>query len=273
MKAVMVTNLHKENSRLITDTVCERLAALSVTLLDDRDENIKICDFVIAVGGDGTIIHAAKNAAFHSKPVLGINNGRLGFMAGLEPSELSRLDALITGRYTLQNLMMLKVTVESKGGEKQLFCLNDAVVSKGALSRIIDISVDCDRQSLIRYRADGLIVSTPTGSTAYSLSAGGPVVDPAVSSILITPICPHSLISRSIVVNPDAQIEINASRETSIDGDNDIFLTIDGEQSLPLAPGDTVTVCRAGDVTAKLCRIKDENFYVAIKSKMTERLD
>ena len=183
-------------------------------------------DAVIALGGDGTILRSATIAAVYDKPILGLNQGRLGFMAGLEISELDLISRLFTKEYEIQKRMMLDVSVRHNGKCKyRNISLNDVVLSRGAMSHIIDFKIMHNSDACLEYRADGIIFSTPTGSTAYSLSAGGPVVDPSVKSIILTPVCPHSLCNRSVIFSSDSYLDV----EPNITFDNELYLTIDGD--------------------------------------------
>lgn len=222
MKAAIIPNLDKERTRDLVGRAAAILAQCGIGLLLPAsvypcftlgepcpDEAVyKAADWIICIGGDGTILHTAKKAALEGKPVLGVNAGRVGFMAGLEGDELDRLALLKTGVYSLEARMLLKAAIPSQN--KEFYCLNDAVISKGSLARMIDITVGLDGEQ-ISYRADGLIAATPSGSTAYSMSAGGPILDPSIESILLTPICPHSLFSRSILLSADASVTLSAA--------------------------------------------------------------
>ena len=231
------------------------------------DELMKICDIVIALGGDGTILHAAKAAAMYDKPVLGINSGHLGFMAGLEADELDLLENLNKGNYITDTRMMLQVDVISKNHDcSTYFCVNDAVISRGSLSRMIDVSVSFGAKTEMEYSCDGLIASTPTGSTAYALSAGGPVLDPSINSILITPVCAHSFFSRPLVLSPETVVSIT----TAVRLDGEAFLTTDGEQAFKLSNSDIVRIKRADDHFVKLIKIKKESFMDVLHNKMIE---
>lgn len=233
----------------------------------DIENAAKICDLCIAIGGDGTIMSLAKAAALYGKPVLGINFGRLGFMAGLEPIRAEDITKLIKKEYRISKRMMLEITVKRSGNEiYDFYAFNDAVISRGSLSRIIDLSVSLDNNKISHYRADGLLLSTPTGSTAYSLSAGGPVIDPKMNCILLTPICPHSLFSRSVLFSDTSSLIVRAENT-----DNDeIFLTVDGQDSLRIYPQDEITVKKA-DIHAELIMIKNKNFYEILSDKFNER--
>lgn len=230
-------------------------------------ELLNKCDVVIALGGDGTILHAAKQASMFKKPALGINSGRLGFMAGLEADELNLLSHLKSGEYDTDRRMMLKIDVHSNGKVNSYYCVNDAVISRGSLSRMIDVSVSFGSKTEMQYRCDGLIAATPTGSTAYSLSAGGPVLDPSINSILLTPVCAHSFFSRPLVLAPDTVITVMAEmRSESV-----CYLTTDGEQSVHLEKDDKVVISRSEEHFAELIKIKKESFLDVLNNKMIER--
>lgn len=234
---------------------------------DRIDEALRSGDAAVALGGDGTIIHIAKRAARFERAVLGINCGNLGFMAGLETDELPALSALMDGTYGIDSRMMLSVRVRREGRpDREFFALNEAVVARGPLSRMIAMDIANNGQPVISYHADGVIVSTPTGSTAYSLSAGGPIVDPAVKGLLMTPICPHSLHSRAYIFREDAVLSVHSSGP---DGDN-VFLTVDGEDGVALTEADTVEIGRAEQM-ARLITIKPQPFYEILHRKLMDR--
>lgn len=231
---------------------------------EDVSELTKACDAVIAIGGDGTILRSATIAAIYDKPVLGLNLGRLGFMAGLEFSELPLISRLFTQDYNIQKRMMLDVAVRQNGSCRyRSIALNDAVLSRGAMSHIIDFRIMHNSDACLNYRADGIIISTPTGSTAYSLSAGGPVVDPSVKSIILTPVCPHSLCNRSVIFASDSFLDI----EPRISFDNELFLTIDGDGVFRMEKEFTVHI-RRSKVNAKFIIIKRDSFSRVFTEKM-----
>ena len=230
------------------------------------DDIISESDVVVALGGDGTIIHIAKRAARFGRAVLGVNCGHLGFMASLEPDELEQLSALIRGEYTVERRMILEICVESSEETHTLNALNEAVISRGSLSRMIELEITNHNESVVTYRADGVIIATPTGSTAYSLSAGGPIVDPSVNCMLLTPICPHSLYSRSYIISADAELSV----QTHSNGDTQVFITVDGEEGLPVKVGDRVTISRS-PMDACLIKIKHISFYHVLSKKLMER--
>ncbi len=229
------------------------------------EQDLQDISFAIALGGDGTILHAAKLCATYDKGVLGINCGHLGYNADLECDELELLKNLKTGEFKVDKRMMLEVVVEKENGQpsEKFYCINDAVISRGTLSRIIDLSVTVGEHNIMSVRSDGIIVSTPTGSTAYSLSAGGPVLDPSINSILVTSICPHSFFSRPVVINENETVKIKVASKT----DSDFFLTLDGENNIELDESDTVVIKKAKNMSARIIRIKDRSFMSILNKK------
>ena len=239
-----------------------------IIFYDTTDKIIESADIVLTIGGDGTIIHAARHAAPLHKPLLGINMGRLGYVAGLEPDEFDMLEKLKTGEYSTEKRMMLKIIHESVEGVNQFYSINDAVISRGSLSRLIDIDVSLDRDYMCNYRADGLIVSTPTGSSAYSLAAGGPVVEPTMKCIVMTPICPHSLFARSVVFSHSSELVITAS----CDDETEVFLTIDGAKTVIIKKNDSVSIT-SSELEAEFINLKDRSFYRVLNDKFAEKGD
>ena len=227
------------------------------------DREIRNADLAICFGGDGTILHMAKTATRIGIPVLGVNIGTMGFMAELESSELDKLRCLATGEYTLDKRMMLDVTVlRDRDIIFHDICLNDVVITKGAVARIVHLTVECDGVKAMECGGDGVIVATPTGSTAYSLSAGGPIVEPEASNILITPICAHDVASRCIVASDRRVITVNLSQNAR----RNAFLSVDGGKALRLNMGDVATV-KKSTLQTQLLRIKDRSFYDVVSTK------
>lgn len=228
------------------------------------DEIYKKSDLVVVIGGDGVMLEAARRATASGIPILGINMGRVGYMTELEMNELDLLDNIFTGKFYLDERAMLKVDIRSSQGQSRFaaYALNEAVIAKGATARIIDFQLSDNGRLVSEYRADGIVVATPTGSTAYSLSAGGPIVDPKLSCFCVTPICPHSLVARPLVFPDSASLEIKniCTREKIL------HLTVDGKATFDLFFGDTVVITKA-DICAKLLRIKDDDFYFKIRMK------
>lgn len=227
------------------------------------ERELPSASMVICFGGDGTILHMAKAATRHGLPILGVNIGTMGFMAELESSELSMLARLADDNYSIDNRMMLDVTVHR---DKDIIfhdiCLNDVVVTKGAVARIVHLSVKCDGIQAMECGGDGVIIATPTGSTAYSLSAGGPIVEPEAKSILITPICAHDIVSRCIVSSDKRVITVGLTENAR----RNAFLSVDGGKALRMNIGDIATV-RKSNLVTKLIRLKDRSFYDVVNMK------
>ena len=220
-------------------------------------------ELVICFGGDGTILHMAKSAAKRGVPVLGVNIGTMGFIAELESSELDKLANLVLGEYTLESRMMLDVTVQRE--QDILFhdiCLNDVVVTKGTVARIVHLAVKCDGTTAMEMGGDGVILATPTGSTAYSLSAGGPIVEPEAQNIVITPICPHDMGSRCIMASDKRTITVEMAHNAR----RNAYLSVDGGKAIRLNMGDVVTVKKSQIVT-KLVRLNQRSFYDVVNVK------
>lgn len=222
-------------------------------------------DLVIALGGDGTILDCAKKMAKRGKPILGINLGHLGYMAELEMDELDSLSKIIEGNYTIDERSMMDIQVKDKEGNTKYLssALNDAVISNGSVSKIINLELYAEDSLITSYRADGLIISTPTGSTAYAMSAGGSIADPKVKCRMVTPICPHSFIARQLIFSDETTLRVkNVSvREKSL------FLTIDGKTNCEVFRDEIVTVTKS-NLTVKLVRIKECSFYDILNQKM-----
>ncbi|MBQ9761613.1 MAG: NAD(+)/NADH kinase [Oscillospiraceae bacterium] len=227
------------------------------------DREIQNTDLVICFGGDGTILHMAKAATRQGVPILGVNIGTMGFMAELESGELDKLALLAKGDYSIDKRMMLDVTVRR---DRDIIyhdiCLNDVVITKGAVARIVHLSVRCDGVQAMECGGDGIIVATPTGSTAYSLSAGGPIVEPEARSILITPICAHDMASRCMVASDKRVITVALTKNMR----RNAFLSADGGKAVRLNMGDIATI-RKSDMETKLLRLKDRSFYDVVNMK------
>ena len=227
------------------------------------DRELNNADGVICFGGDGTILHIAKTATRRGLPILGVNIGTMGFMAELESGELDKLAQLVTGEYSLDRRMMLDVTVQR---DRDIIfhdiCLNDVVITKGAVARIVHLSVHCDNVQAMECSGDGVIISTPTGSTAYNISAGGPIVEPEAKNIIITPICSHDVGTRCIVTSDKRVITTHIVRNSR----RNAFLSVDGGKSLRLNMGDE-TIVRKSNLETKLIRLKDRSFFDVVNTK------
>ena len=227
------------------------------------DKELPTASAVVCFGGDGTILHMAKAATRQGVPVLGVNIGTMGFMAELESTELSALSRLATDDYEIDSRMMLDVTVHR---DRDIIfhdlCLNDAAITKGAVARIVHLEVKCDGVQVMECGGDGIIISTPTGSTAYSLSAGGPIIEPEAHSILITPVCAHDVGSRCIVTSDKRVITVGLTHNAR----RNAFLSVDGGKALRMNMGDIVTV-RKSNYCTKLIRLKNHSFYDVVNQK------
>ena len=227
------------------------------------EKELQQADLVICFGGDGTILHMAKAATKHGIPILGVNIGTMGFMAELESNEMELLRHLADGNYRIDRRMMLDVTV--RRDREVLYrdiCLNDVVITKGAVARIVHLSVRCDGIQAMECGGDGIIIATPTGSTAYNLSAGGPIVEPEARSIMVTPICAHDMGSRCIVTSDKRAISVALVRNIR----RNAFLSVDGGKAVRLNMGDITTV-RKSNMETKLLRLKERSFFDVINTK------
>lgn len=231
------------------------------------DRELPNADAVICFGGDGTILHTAKAATKRGIPILGVNIGTMGFLAELESSELNQLPRLVSGEYKLDPRMMLDVTVQR---DRDIIfhdiCLNDVVVTKGAVARIVYLSVECDGVQAMSCGGDGVIISTPSGSTAYNLSAGGPIVEPDARNMIITPICAHDMVSRCVVTSDRRVITVRMVQNAR----RNAFLSVDGGKALRLNMGDTVTI-RKSKYETKLIKLNDRSFYDVVNAKFQRK--
>ncbi len=223
-------------------------------------------DLIVVIGGDGSFIHSAKEAAIHKKPVLCINAGNLAFLAGLEGNELILLEKLISGDYSTDKRMMLEVRLKNNDKEDLLgYCLNDVAIARFGDIKLIDLNVYCNNKKINSYRGDGVVVSTPTGSTAYSWSAGGPVIDPDLKCITLTPLCTHSPLNRSLVFNEKSVITVNSPTDNQ-----KICISTDGDTSIELNNNFEIII-RQSKYYAEFIRIKSDEFFDILNSKLTQR--
>ncbi|TYO95616.1 NAD(+)/NADH kinase [Desulfallas thermosapovorans] len=261
----------------IENWLCNRGVAL---LLDDetatrigrplagfnRREMVRQVECLVVLGGDGTLLHSARLAAPAGVPIFGVNLGRLGFLTEVDiPRLYEAMECLLAGKYTIEERMMLKASVVRDG----LTCapingLNDAVIAKGAFARMIVFDAMVDGHLFNTYHADGVIISTPTGSTAYSLSAGGPLVVPKLELMLVTPICPHALWARPLVIAADSEVQVTLRSKQG-----EVMLTMDGQHGMRLQCGDSVIVRRASH-RAKFIKLNNRTFFDILKEKLKE---
>lgn len=244
----------------------EALGDCCAAFADSVEQLFEAADAAVTVGGDGTIIHSAKYAAQTATPLIGVNVGRLGFAADVEVNEIGDLKKLVSGGCEAEERMLLDIEVVSNGQAAHYLAVNDAVVTHGTLSKIVDFHLFLDGEQISRYRADGLLFSTPTGSTAYSLSAGGPILAPEMDCILMTPVCPHSLFSRSVLFSEGADLSV----KVKIPEGCSCVLSIDGETNINITEDDVIHIKKSA-LSLTLLSVKKRNFYRKLNEKLKER--
>lgn len=278
----IIPNLQKASSLDVTNQLIKWLEdngkevlinEITASEVERRDlarkpsEIYKNSDFVIVLGGDGTLLSVARQVIWHQTPILGINLGHFGFLTELETENMyDGLDRIKEGDCRVEARMMLEAVVVKDNMITDSFAaLNDIVISKGSFSRIIRLRTYINQSYVNTYSADGIIISSPTGSTAYSLSAGGPILSPDVAGMVITPISPHTMNSRSIVISHNEEVKVEL-----VGDKNDVMLTVDGQQGYRLNAGDLVIV-RKADFTANMIKLIDRSFYDVLRTKLNER--
>lgn len=285
--ALICTNLKKEKSQRITALVCEKLLQFGITPFMDKiyedysnkesfsnvvfgelSSLINSCDMFLTIGGDGTILRWGKQAASVKKPLLGVNTGRLGFMATLECDELDKLKLLKTGDYFVSKRMLLDVKqTNTEGVENEYLALNDIVLNKSRYAKLPEFVISTKGFEVSKIRADGLIFSTPTGSTAYSLSAGGPIIEPEAECVEFTPLCAHTLFGRPMVFTGKNAIEIKyAAYENS-----DVILSVDGDDVIDFKEGEILRITKS-QIFLELIDIDGGSFYSAVHNKLMQPL-
>ncbi len=228
-------------------------------------EGVAACDFIVSLGGDGTILRIAELAAMYEKPLIGVNLGHVGFMTELEHGELPKIGKILAGKYCMENRMMLDLVVQRNGRTLyQQTALNDVVLAKTNPFRVVRVEVRADGVPVMSFLGDGAIIATPTGSTAYSLAAGGPVIEPSAENLSVTPVCAHDLRAKAFVFAPEREISVAAS---STDGIG-ICVAADGRSGVELLAGDRVLVRRSRRVT-RLIRVKGRSFYHILREKLS----
>ena len=241
---------------------------LSVQFFDDADAMMDACDAILVLGGDGTMIDYSVRAAEKNKPAIGVNLGHLGFLMALERTEIKDLSALAEDRFTVESRMLLDAQILLNGEViHSQRILNDIVVASGVRSKIAEFSLSCTPGGKLDYRADGIIVATPTGSTAYSFSAGGPVIDPTASIFSVMPVCPHSLLSRAILLSPENSLTVSGSTRDHL---TDIHVTMDGKNSR-LIPKEAEIHIKKSEYTAKIIKIGSTRFYDILETKLNKK--
>jgi len=282
MKVGIIANTQKEGARSALVGLSEALARRGIATLLEKDaaalcglaggldgpELAAASDVIAVLGGDGTMLNAAAKLGATAKPVAGINIGTLGFLTSCTDGELELFaDVVLSGDFRTSRRTLLAVTVKgADGSSRDFLALNEVVLARGQTGRLVSLSASVDGELLNHYRADGLIVATPTGSTAYSLSAGGPLISPAAAAFVITPICPHTLSQRSLVVGDDTVVELAADDAA----DAPMIFTVDGRDCVTIHAGDRIEVRKAARVL-NLLRLPGHSFYEALRQKLNWR--
>lgn len=249
--------------RVYCDAATAKVAGLNCGVLPDTSALSEEVDLILVFGGDGTMLRAANEVAGSSTPLLGINIGGLGFLTAVSSSEMSRaLRHVWNHEFTLETRALIEATGRCQGRDIRAAALNDLVISRGIVSRLITLEVSVNGEPLTRYRCDGLIVSSPTGSTAYALSAGGAVVHPQAEVFELTPICPHTLSNRAVIVNLDSQIQVKV-----VSPRPETILSADGQGVCQVATGESVTIKRSSD-SVKLMRLAGSSFFDTLRHKL-----
>jgi NAD+ kinase len=257
-----VHSLAKDMTDMVTRA--HGIELIGVDLSADSNLSSLPADVAIVLGGDGTVLHAARRMEDHPTPVLGVNVGRLGFLADLTPAAFQdRLADLAAWKFTIDNLMTLACVVTPRSGPARSFRgLNDAVVRAAPIFHLVDIGLSIDGESVMTYRGDGLIIATPVGSTAHSLSAGGPILPPNAHMFVVTPICPHTLTQRPLVDSGHKVYEV-----TPHGAGLATMLVIDGQVQVPLRSADRVTI-RRGNTPFPMVRLPGHSFYRTLRDKL-----
>lgn len=277
-KIALITNLTRdkdlEHTRNVAKSLCEfgaqifsNIKAIENTTYAEIEDAFKNADMAVVLGGDGTLIRASKYAIKYDVPILGYNIGNLGFLVELEKGEKDELSKIFTDEYEIENRIMLHVSVSRNGEEIfKSTALNDVAVSRGVISKMTHLKLSVDNKYVSDYYADGIVIATPTGSTAYSLSAGGPVVAPNLDVMIITPICAHTVTSRPMVISDKSTVDISVDIYHS----EDVVVMCDGERGIELKSGDVVTVTKE-ERCAKLIRFGKRSFFDVLHQKLSER--
>lgn len=281
MTVFLIPNLKKEQAVAVTSAVITKLRTIGVTVLlelalkpkfetqpvtfSSKEQAFAACDIVITVGGDGTMLHSAHDCMEYGKPLLGINLGRMGFLATVEANELEKLERLIKGDYTIDKRAMLAVEATGRNPFLQ-HALNDVVLSKTGISQTIDVKIYCDDILVNSYQGDGVVIATPTGSTAYSLSAGGPILDAHIAGIVMTPICAHSLHSPPMVFSAGRKLRVEVDSRTQTNA----FISCDGRKDEQISCGDIVKVSLSNQFISLVC-FNEADQFEAIDKKLKGR--
>jgi len=270
----IITNQFKDENNYMTDRVLNYLRKAKKTVCTKENDGIQVADdtdCIIVLGGDGTLLKAARDNRKSGIPLMGINLGTLGYLSSVEKENMEEaLKMLLKGNFQIETRMMLAGIITLKSGEKkdEIHALNDIVISRGGIPHIVSFRISINGHYLNTYHADGVIVSTPTGSTSYNLSAGGPIVEPNARLLMLTPICPHTLNTRSIVFSANDKVTIRVDEGKKEDIQRAV-VNFDGEESIILEAGDEITI-RESELTTKIMKLDDISFLGTLHKKMAE---
>ena len=271
-RILVVANKNKNIPEKAIDDVLKRItdSGADAHLCDKISDGVELdkTDLIITLGGDGTIIEAARATSGLFIPIFGINYGKVGYMADAESGEDELVESVIKGECRIENRMTLDVSVMRNGMplEKEYNALNDVVLSNGPVPKLVSFELHCNDSLAQNIRSDGIVIATPTGSSAYSMSAGGPVVDPEMRCIIATPICPHSLHIRPVVFQGDAVLEIKNAKSSQ----NKIFLSIDGREIIEIDKEDVITI-KKSSIEIPLVRVKNQGFLKVLYTKLSDK--
>ena len=246
----------------------KELEGFEIDFIEEKDIISLNADIAISLGGDGSMLDVSEKTATSACPVLGINLGNLGFLTALEKSEFSKLSDIFLGNYEIEERMMLCAKIEDGDFTKTLHVLNEIIISSAVCAIITEIELKCDNSVAVRCSSDGIIIASPTGSTAYSLSAGGPIIDPNMEAICVTPICPHSLTARPLVFNSDATLSVCG--RTKDHKNNGMLVTPDGKDGIPVSQNAKISVTRS-PLKTKLVKVNQNRFFDILSTKMYKK--
>ncbi len=259
----LISEINKYQIKPFMEVSFEKFINSENVVFMDRNEAFSKADIVFVVGGDGTILRAAETAILYDKPIIGINAGRLGFLSDLEESDIIDIEKLFSEGCPVEKRMVLEILK----GEKIISAVNDVYITKTHPGKTVELFVECNGREVCRYRADGILLATPDGSTAYSMSAGGPVLDTTLNAIIMTPVCPHSLITRSIVFSSDKEINVSSSFSG---GERKLDIVVDGETVFYIRKNEKITV-RASKKCVRFVNISGRGFYEVLNQKIIGR--
>jgi len=276
----IIVNISKDIDLKVTNSIARWIEAMNgqVMLTEEassrlrsfgagysREEIYIRADLIIVLGGDGTILGVSREAAKYNKPLLGVNLGHLGFLAEVEVKDIFKsLESVFNGETEIEKRVMLKASICGKKGTKDFYALNDIIITRGMLSRVVTLRTYIDGEFVSAVSGDGLIVATPTGSTAYSLSAGGPIIPPDLPVLVMTPICPHSLLSRSVVFSDTSALKVDLT-----ENHGDAFLSIDGQEGYRICEDEYVIIEKA-PFTTNLIKLPGKSFYEVLRTKLSD---